>query len=65
MRSFYLLLKDDSSGEPKRIDFEAESPDFALQIAQGQASGRDMELWEGAMRLGTLSKAAPQLWRLS
>lgn len=65
MRSFYLLLEDDSPGGTKRIDFEAESPDFALQIAQGRAAGRNMELWEGTMRLGTLSKSAPQLWRLS
>ena len=40
MRSFYILLEDESSGEPARIDFQAESPDFALQIAQGQAAGR-------------------------
>ncbi|WP_177176044.1 hypothetical protein [Sphingopyxis sp. YR583] len=52
-------------GEPSRIDFQAESPDFALQIAQGQAAGRSIELWEGAMRLGTFCKSAPHLWRLS
>ncbi len=65
MRSFYILLEDESSGEPARIDFEAESPDFALQVAQGQATGRRMELWEGSMRLGTFSQSAPHLWRLS
>jgi len=65
MRSFYILLEDESSGEPRRIDFDAESPDFALQIAQGQATGLSMELWEGSAKLGTLSKSAPHLWRLS
>ncbi len=65
MRSFHILLEDDSSGEPIRIDFQAETPDFALQIAQGQAAGRSIELWEGAMRLGTFCKTAPHLWRLS
>lgn len=65
MRSFYILLEDESSGEPRRIDFNAESPDFALQVAQGQAAGRNIELWEGVMRLGTFRKTAPHLWRLS
>ncbi|SEH20151.1 hypothetical protein SAMN05428974_3878 [Sphingopyxis sp. YR583] len=65
MRSFHILLEDECLGEPSRIDFQAESPDFALQIAQGQAAGRSIELWEGAMRLGTFCKSAPHLWRLS
>ncbi|HEY0597690.1 hypothetical protein [Sphingopyxis sp.] len=65
MRSFHILLEDEASDEPRRIDFQAESPDFALQIAQGQAEGRSIELWEGAMRLGTFCKSAPHLWRLS
>ncbi|HET6525730.1 hypothetical protein [Sphingopyxis sp.] len=65
MRSFHILLEGEPSGEPTRIDFEAENPDFALQIAQGQAAGRSIELWEGAMRLGTFCKSAPHLWRLS
>ena len=65
MRSFYILLEDHSSGQSERVDFQAESPDFALQIAQGQAAGRSLELWEGAMRLGTFCKSAPHLWRLS
>ena len=65
MRSFYILLEDEPSSERTRIDFQAESPDFALQIAQGRAAGRSIELWEGAMRLGTFCKTAPHLWRLS
>jgi hypothetical protein len=65
MRSFHILLEDESFGEPERIDFQAESPDYALQIAQGRAAGRSIELWEGAMRLGTFCKTAPHLWRLS
>ena len=65
MRAFHLLLEDDGQGSPTRIDFQAETPDFALQIAQGQASGRNMQLFEGATLLGTLSKSAPHLWHLS
>ncbi|MDK2761199.1 MAG: hypothetical protein KYX64_07545 [Sphingopyxis sp.] len=65
MRSFHIMIEDESSDEPTRIDFQAESPDFALQIAQGQAAGRSVELWEGAMQLGSFCKTAPHLWRLS
>lgn len=65
MRAFHLLCDDDDLGGTTRIDFQAESPDFALQIAQGQAAGRDMQLFEGTTLLGTLSKSTPHLWRLT
>lgn len=64
MPAFHILLEDDGSGA-KRVDFEAESRDYALIIAQGHSRGRDMELWEGATLVGSLNKAAPQLWRLT
>ncbi|WP_428681245.1 hypothetical protein [Sphingopyxis sp.] len=64
MPAFHILLEDDESGST-RIDFDADSRDFALVIAQGHSGGRNMELWEGASLVGTLHKAAPQLWRLS
>ena len=65
MRAFHILLEDDGSGRATRVEFEAESEDFALAIAQGHAGGRDTQLWEGARLLGSLSKDVPDLWRLS
>lgn len=65
MRAFHILLKEKGEGEPIRIDFQAETPDYALVIAQGHAGDRDMELWEGPTMVGSLSRSAPQLWRLS
>lgn len=65
MRAFHILMKEKREGEPIRIDFQAETPDYALVIAQSHAGGRDMELWEGQTMVGSLSSSAPQLWRLS
>ena len=63
MPAFHIVLEDEGTGTT-RVDFEAESRDFALAIAQGQSGGRTMELWEGATLVGTLHKAAPNLWNL-
>lgn len=65
MRAFHILLEDDGSERPIRVDFHAETPDNALIVAQGHASGRSIQLWEGAVLVGSLDKAAPQLWRLA
>jgi hypothetical protein len=64
MRTFHVLLEDDGSGTATRVDFQAESRDCALVVAQGHSLGRSMELWEGPALVGTLNKSAPQLWRL-
>lgn len=64
MPAFHILLDDDGSDTPIRIDFHAETSDNALIVAQGHAGGRSMQLWEGGVMLGSLDKAAPQLWRL-
>lgn len=64
MPAFHILLEDDESGSSTRIDFDAESRDFALIVAEGHSLGRSMELWEGPALVGTLHKSAPQLWRL-
>ncbi|MBN8841869.1 MAG: hypothetical protein J0H88_01375 [Sphingomonadales bacterium] len=65
MRAFHILLKDDGTGASERVDFEADSRDFALIIAQGHAAGRNIELWEGSAHVGSLHRSAPQLWRLT
>ena len=65
MRAFHILLEDDGSESPVRIDFHAETPDNALILAQGHAGGRSMQLWEGPTLVGSLDKSAPQLWRLT
>ncbi|KTE21792.1 hypothetical protein ATE67_03815 [Sphingopyxis sp. H050] len=65
MRAFHILLDEDDGDTPIRIDFQAETPDHALIVAQGHAGGRSLQLWEGAAMVGSLDKAAPQLWRLT
>lgn len=65
MRAFHILFEDDGPDGATRVDFEAEGRDFALVIAEGHAGGRSMELWEGAVLVGSLNKSAPQLWRLT
>ncbi|PZQ21777.1 MAG: hypothetical protein DI569_10665 [Sphingopyxis macrogoltabida] len=59
------MVDDDGSGGTGRIDFEADSSDSALVIAQGHARARSIELWEGAFLVGSLNKAGPELWQLS
>ncbi|MBL0916455.1 MAG: hypothetical protein IBJ13_13380 [Sphingopyxis sp.] len=65
MRAFHILLDEDGGDAPIRIDFHAETPDNALIVAQGHAGGRSIQLWEGTVMVGSLDKAAPQLWRLT
>ena len=64
MRAFHLILFDGHSPVPRRVDFEAEGPDHAFQIARNETDGVEVELWEGATLLAHLTKAGESLWKL-
>lgn len=63
MRAFHLILTDDCSDEPRRIDFFAEGPDHAFQIARNEADGIRVELWEQTKLLALMTKSG-NLWKL-
>lgn len=55
--TYTLCYEDDAFGLPKRIEFEAESPAAALEIAQGEADGRQARLLVDGEPLCQLEKA--------
>jgi hypothetical protein len=64
MRVFHLMLLDTASREPRRVDFEAESPDHAFQVARNETDGIHVELWEGGALLARMTKSAANVWKL-
>lgn len=56
-RTYTLRYDDDALGLSKRIEFEAESPAIALEIAQGEADGRQAVLLVDGQPLCQLAKA--------
>lgn len=55
--TYTLCYDDDALGLPKRIEFEAESPAMALEIAKGEADGRQARLLVDGEPLCQLVKA--------
>ncbi|MBW8296377.1 hypothetical protein [Sphingopyxis sp.] len=65
--TYTLRYDDDAFGVSKRIEFEAASPATALEIAQGEARGREALLLVDGLPLCRLSKGAdaePPFWIL-
>lgn len=61
MRAFHILI---DHPEPKRIDFLAEGPDHAFQIARNERDGVDVTLWEGERLLARMTKTEANIWQL-
>jgi hypothetical protein len=58
-RTYTLRYEDDAVGVAKRIEFEAETPASALEIAGGEAEGRRALLLQNGQPLCRLTKAFP------
>ncbi|ALC13751.1 hypothetical protein [Sphingopyxis sp. 113P3] len=63
MRTYHLLLLDDASGPPRRVEFKAASPDQAFQVARNERDGIHVELWESDRLLVRMSKDGA-VWKL-
>lgn len=55
--TYTLCYDDDALGLPKRIEFEADSPAMALEIAEGEADGRQARFLVDGEPLCQLVKA--------
>lgn len=64
MRAFHLLLLDHGSDEPRRVDFSAESPDHAFQVARNEREGIHVELWDSDRLLARMTKSEANIWKL-
>ena len=64
MRAFYLLVLDAESSTPRRVEFQAEGPDHAFQVARNEADGVHVELWEGRTLLARMTKTFANVWKL-
>lgn len=64
MQSYYLIVHDTCVQEPRRVDFRAESPDHAFQIARNEKEGVHVELWEPDKLLARMTREEGSLWKL-
>lgn len=64
MRAFHIMIFADASAQPRRVDFHAESPDHAFQIARNENDGVHVELWEDGRRLASMTKSGSGIWKL-
>jgi hypothetical protein len=46
------------------VDFRAESPDHAFQVARNEQDGVHVELWEAGKLLARMTKEDGNLWKL-
>ena len=64
MRPFHMILQDAPGAELRRVDFNAEGPDHAFQIARNEGDGVHVELWQGSMLLARMTKSGANIWKL-
>lgn len=64
MRRFHMILQDAAGAELRRVDFNAEGPDHAFQIARNEGEGVRIELWQGSMLLARMTKSGANMWKL-
>ena len=64
MRPFHMILRDVAGTELRRIDFYAEGPDHAFQIARNESDGVHVELWQGTTLLARMTKSGANIWKL-
>ncbi|MBT2188144.1 hypothetical protein [Sphingobium nicotianae] len=64
MRSFAITFEKDKYGISKRIEFEADEPDYVFQLLQREDVGRQGILWEGEKRLGSICRTRAGLWSI-
>ena len=55
--TYRLVLGEDGYGSARTIEFEADTPDAALYLAQQQCNGREAELIEDGRSLGRVQCA--------
>ncbi len=64
MRHFHMILLADTASAPRRVEFQAEGPDHAFQIARNEENGIQVELWEGNKLLARMTKSGADIWKL-
>jgi hypothetical protein len=64
VRTYTLLLDRKPPSPPLRIDFRADDPARAVQIAQRESANRPFEVWEGERRLGKLTPMDGEFWQI-
>ncbi len=53
-----------SASNPRRVEFQAEGPDHAFQVARNEEDGVHVELWEGDELLARMTKSGADIWKL-
>jgi hypothetical protein len=64
MPAYFLMLSGANARAAKRMDFVAESPDQAFQVARNVTDGTRCERWEGDKLLARMTKSGDGLWQL-
>lgn len=63
MRAYHLMIVSPAA-QPRRVNFHAESPDHAFQVARNEEDGIEVELWEGDRLLARMTKSGANIWKL-
>ncbi len=62
--TYQLMMRDDGIGEAKRVEFEGFDPTLALHLAQREAPGREVAVFEDGKSVGTLTYQARGFWTI-
>ena len=64
MHAFHLMVRETEKSDMQRVDFEADGPDHAFQIARNECRGTHIELWDGETLLARMSRMNSNVWKL-
>ncbi len=64
MPAYFMMISDAEAHAAKRVDFIAESPDQAFQVARNVTDGTYCELWDHDRLLARMTKSSAELWQL-
>lgn len=64
MPSYALLFADDDMGGPKRLEFEAENSEAALEVLRCEAKGRRVTLEEDDQVIAEITRVKDDLWEI-
>ena len=65
MSTFTIQFADDGRGEPKRVEFEGDTPAAAFGILEREGAVRHAKIWEGSQYLGDIVRDRKGIWQLN
>lgn len=64
VRTYYLMVEEERVEGQRRVDLDAETPDFAFMLARNHKNGSAIELWEDEVRLARMVRGPANTWKI-